>query len=182
MAVLVNCSRGPIVMDTLPVIKLTEWYGTPGRDEVYAYARFYLREDALCLSMTVFDGCPPATQRAIAAFEFGGQLFELRFLPSQKMEWQCFENGAWKAQPASACVFSAGSDEQGWYWQAQCTLPAAALNKAGLQLPQPNESFCGGFFLTDELEEAFGSAFRFCGTGIPTPDHHCFTKFSVISY
>ena len=162
MAVLVNHSSADIVMDTLPVIKLTEWYGHPERDEVYAYARVCISAGALRLSMTVFDGEPPATQQAIALLRLNGVLLRLVFTPDKRV--QLYANG--QLAPAPACLFGAGSDEQGWYWQATCTVDDALLQSCGVRLPAAGDSFEGGFFLQDAREEAFGSAFA-CPDGTP---------------
>ncbi len=159
MAVLVNHTDADIVMDTLPVIKLTEWYGVPGRDQVYAYARVCICRNALRVSMTVFDGEPPATQQAIAVLELGGRLFQLAFTPERRVSFVDCTDAVPVSLPAPPCLFSAGSDEQGWYWQALCTVSADALEQCGVPLPVPGDSFRAGFFLQDEAEEAFGSAF-----------------------
>ena len=162
MAVLVNHSISDIVMDTLPVIKLTEWYGTPARDEVYAYARLCISGGALRLSMTVFDGEPPATQQAIALLRLNGVLLRLVFTPDRRVQLYTGD----QLVPAPACLFGAGSDEQGWYWQAACTVDAAQLQSSGIPLPAVGDSFEGGFFLQDAREDAFGSAFV-CPDGTP---------------
>ena len=174
MAVLVNLSFSDIVMDTLPVIKLTEWYGHPERDEVYAYARVCISAGALRLSMTVFDGEPPATQQAIALLRLNGVLLRLVFTPDKRV--QLYANG--QLAPAPACLFGAGSDEQGWYWQATCTVDASLLQDCGVRLPTVGDSFTGGFFLQDALEEAFGSAFA-CPDGSPAKG---ISTFTVIPY
>ena len=162
MAVLVNHSFSDIVMDTLPVIKLTEWYGAPGRDEVYVYARLCISSGALRLSMTVFDGEPPATQQAVALLRLNGVLLRLVFTPDKRV--QLYTDGQLVSAPA--CLFGAGSDEQGWYWQASCTVDAAQLQRCGIRLPAVGDSFEGGFFLQDAREDAFGSAFA-CPDGTP---------------
>ena len=162
MAVLVNHSPAQIVMDTLPVIKLTEWYGTPARDQVYAYARLCISAGALRLSMTVFDGEPPATQQAIALLRLNGVLLRLVFTPDKRVQLYTDD----QLVSAPACLFGAGSDEQGWYWQATCTADAALLQSCGVCLPAVGDSFEGGFFLQDVREDAFGSAFA-CPDGTP---------------
>ncbi|MBQ8610393.1 MAG: hypothetical protein IJ412_01665 [Oscillospiraceae bacterium] len=176
MAVLVNHSPADIVTETLPVIKLTEWYGTPGRDEVYAYARVCICSGALRVSMTVFDGTPPATQQAIAILQPGVTELQLTFTPDKRVLLTA--DGQAVPLPADACLFSAGADEQGWYWQGVCTLEAGLLQRCGAVLPTPGESFCGGFFLQDALEEAFGSAFAIRGGTL----QDCLDTLTVIPY
>ena len=174
MAVLVNHSTVDIVMDTLPVIKLTEWYGTPARDEIYAYARICISGGALRLSMSVFDGEPPVTQQAIVLLKLGRTALQLVFTPDRQV--QLFADG--QALPFPGGLFGAGSDEQGWYWQASCAMDAALLESCGAKLPAAGESFFGGFYLKDSLEEAFGSAFV-------CPDHTMqsgMTQLVVIPY
>lgn len=174
MAVLVNHSRTDIVMDTLPVIKLTEWYGTPGRDEVYTYARICISGGALRLSMTVFDGEPPATQQAAALLHLDGGTLKLIFTPDKTVRLSVND----RALSPPACLFGAGSDEQGWYWQATCTVDAPLLQDCGVRLPTVGDSFTGGFFLQDALEEAFGSAFA-CPDGSLAKG---ISTFTVIPY
>lgn len=174
MAVLVNHSRTDIVMDTLPVIKLTEWYGTPGRDEVYAYARICISGNALRLSMTVFDGDPPATQQAIALLQLDGGTLRMIFTPDKTVRLLVNDH----ALPPPACLFGAGSDEQGWYWQATCTVDTSLLKSCDVRLPAVGDSFTGGFFLQDALEEAFGSAFA-CPDGLSA---NGVSTFIVIPY
>lgn len=176
MPVLVNHSPADIVTETLPVIKLTEWYGTPGRDEVYTYARICICGGALRVSMTVFDGEPPVTQQAIALLDLDGVRLQLTFTPDRAAKLTV--SGAAASLAGDACLFSAGADEQGWYWQAVCTLDEAFLQGCGAALPAPGTSFLGGFFLQDALEEAFGSAFSIGGS---TPAD-CLDVLTVIPY
>lgn len=185
MPVLVERAESAVVMDTLPVLKLTEWYGLPGRGTVYTYGRLYVRggeKAALCVGMTVFDGRPPATQRACAAFDFGRGTLWLRFSPGREVRAFCVSGQNLWSLPEPECVFGAGSDEQGWYWQAQCTVDEALLAGCGAGLPAVGSSFSGGLFLTDEMEEAFGSAFAFSGSGVPKPGPACFDEFVVVPY
>ena len=180
MPVLVDWSNQNIVMDTLPVIKLTEWYGTPARDTVYAYARMCASDRALRLSMTAFDGEPPATQTAFALLQLGEARLRLAFTPDKTV--RLTEETTGRRLPDPACTFSAGVDEQGWYWQAACTLEAAALAACGAALPRVGDSFRGGFFVQDALEEAFGSAFAAEHPDGPFRPSACLGSFAVISY
>ncbi len=157
MPVLVDHALRSLVLDTLPVVKLTEWYGTPARDQVYTYARLCVAAGALHLAMTVFDGAPPATQRACARLHLNGKALRLTFGPDGSAS--ATVDGVPATLPEGCCLFAAGADEQGWYWQAHAILDRALLQSWGIALPAPGDTFEGGFTLQDENEEAFGSAF-----------------------
>ena len=164
MAVLIEHLTGPVVMDTLPVIKLTHWYGTPARDEVYTYARLCLCPEGLRVRMTVFDREPAPTETATVLLYLGTPL-RLDFTRSTARL-----TGSGTAADLPQTVFSAGADEQGWYWQADCLLSPAELARLNAAPPADGVAFDAAFFLRDTRELAFGSAFS-CPTGkAPVPE------------
>lgn len=186
MAVLITHAQQALDMDTLPVIKLTEWYGVPGRDTVYAYARMYFCGGGLRLCMTVFDGHPPATQTAHAVLGLGARTLELAFTAASAgyALWEGETPPAdpfFSPLPAGCCLFGAGEDEQGWYWQVTCHLKADFLAGCGLTVPADGQSFCGGFFLQDRLEAAFGSAFAAPSPAASDP-RACLGELTVAAY
>ena len=164
MAVLIEHLTGPVVMDTLPVIKLTHWYGTPARDEVYAYARLCLCAEGLRIRMTVFDRQPAPTETATALLRLNKTL-RLEFT------WDTARLTVGdEAYELPQTVFSAGADEQGWYWQADCLLRQEALARSGIELPADGVAFDAAFFLRDRRETAFGSAFACPADEAPAPE------------
>lgn len=170
MPLAVALANAELPMETLPVVKLIHWYGAPARDCVYTYGRLYACSGALHLTMTVFDGQPPATQRAMALFRFeAGALLRLCFAPQGTAEAALHRSGQTQTLTAPACRFGAGADEQGWYWQADCVLDAGFLAAVGAPMPAPGVSFEGGLFLQDTLEAAFGSAFAAPAGRLPLP-------------
>lgn len=176
MAVWVTCAQRDVEIETLPVVKLTQWYGTPGRDTVYAYARLCFCRGGLWLQMTVFDGAPPATQTAQALLQLGDRWLHLCFAADGQASCRCGDADI--PLPAGACAFGAGQDEQGWYWQATCRLDAAFLARCGATAPRPGQTFAGALFLQDALEEAFGSAFAL-PPAQPCRPQNCLGQFAV---
>ena len=47
MPFLVTDSASPLAFETLPALKVTEFYGQPRRGEVYSYLRCYVHKGAL---------------------------------------------------------------------------------------------------------------------------------------
>jgi len=166
MSVLIESLPAGAAADTLPVVKLTCWYGQPARGPVYSYARICLTQQGLRLVMTVFDGTPPSTQQAVAALGLGKGLVWLSFGPDGSVRAEYRLGDVCLSLPAPVCVLGRGSDEQGWYWQVDCTLtpqllqPCLAVDSL-VRLPQINSRFPVGFFLRDTQESptVFGSAF-----------------------
>ncbi len=175
-----HTSRAP-VMDTLPVIKLTHWYGTPARDAVYSYARLAIGSGALHLAVTVFDREPPPTQRFAALLQLPGGTLRLTFGPGHAEAQRMAPDGTATALPlpAGGCIAGAGEDEQGWYWQVRTALPQGWLSAHGLQLPEAGSLFRGAFILQDGNEEAFGSAFAAPDAADPRPES-CMGDFAAI--
>ena len=164
MAVLIERLTGPVAMDTLPVIKLTHWYGTPARDEIYAYARLCLCPEGLRIRMTVFDREPAPTEKITALLQMKRSL-RLEFT----RDTACLTAGS-EAYGLPQTVFSAGADEQGWYWQADCLLQRELMARAGAEMPADGVAFDAAFFLRDTREEAFGSAFACPAGESPVPE------------
>lgn len=164
MAVLIEHLTGAVVMDTLPVIKLTHWYGTPARDEIYAYTRLCLCPEGLRIRMTVFDREPPLTETAAALL-----------LLNRPLRLEFTQDTARMTVGDETCglpqtIFSAGADEQGWYWQADCLLQQETLARSGVELPADGTAFDAAFFLQDRRETAFGSAFACPAGEAPAPE------------
>ena len=164
MAVLVEHLTEPVVMDTLPVIKLTHWYGVPARGEIYAYVRLCLCPEGLHVRMTVFDRQPAPTETASALLRME-KILRLEFTRETA---RLTVNGETYGLPQTA--FSSGADEQGWYWQADCLLRQDELTRWGVELPADGAAFDAAFSLRDSREAAFGSAFACPAGETPAPE------------
>ncbi len=163
MSYLITNSNTPLLMDTVPVLKIKEYYGEAGRDNVYSYMRCYAFEGELYCSFTSFDIDPPEGVKmalclfspdtnsglvATASKHSGAQLYAHTSAGEDVLSDAL--------QPQSVVT---GVDEQGFYWSVSLTIKKQAfINTFGKELSS-GELFFGNLFLYSEHESAFGCAF-----------------------
>ena len=63
MPFLVTDSASPLAFETLPALKVTEFYGQPRRGEVYSYLRCYVHRERCTTASRCLTASPPATAR-----------------------------------------------------------------------------------------------------------------------
>ncbi len=169
MPFLVTDSATPLPAETLPALKLTYYYESSARGEIYAYLRCYVHKGDFCYNLLVFEESPPVSRRIGFAL-----------CPAQNAQQFLFASFAKPASTESltlcsiqnsglACVTrhlvapqarrSAGEDEQGPYWCAEGTLPASVFLEAFGKAPQAGELWPGNVFLYDTSAPGFGAAF-----------------------
>ncbi len=185
MPFLVTDSASPLAFETLPALKVTEFYGRPRRGEVYSYLRCYVREGSLYYSVTVFDGAPPATARigfAITAQDDARRYLFAELGKDIPCQLTLYEDDqpvqTLKAPPVRQL---AGQDEQGEYWGAESVLDAQLFRTFFGCAPQAGTLLPGNVFLFDRTETAFGAAFPVPADG-PVPTSRGFDSFLVVPY
>lgn len=187
MPFLITDSAVPLLMETVPALKIAHFNGMPRRDNVYAYLRCYICCGALHLAVTAFDGQPPDTVRFGLAFTqaddtekylffsfapSGGNSLTLRSV-AQGDVCQTFD------APPSQIV--TGGDEQGLYWSAESVLPAQVFKAAFGKAPAAGHVYAGNVFLYDTTEAAFGAAFA-VPQGETVPTAKGFDVFTIVPY
>lgn len=166
MPFLITDSDKPLLMDTVPALKLTHFNGEPARGEVYAYMRCYACNGALHLSFTEFDEAPPeGTHMALALMpaDKDDSFLYLTLDKAAKCDLKLLDartNNCVKALTPPSVSIVTGSDEQGLYWCAETVIEKEIFDKV-LSSPMKSGSvFAGNVFLCKDGEAAFGSAFK----------------------
>ncbi len=172
MAFPVMQSTLPVVLDTLPALKVRRYHGQSKMGNVYCYARMYFLKDSLQLSLCAFERAPDAATRI--EFAVGGteKAFLLLSLSREGATLSRCGGGMPLVLPAPPPAFFSGVDEQGWYWGAQVSLAAPLLAQAGM-VPLPRE-FSAAVFKTRTDEDAFGASFE----ALPGGEKLAFENFS----
>ncbi len=190
MPFLVTDSAAPLPAETLPALKLREFYGVPRRGCIYSYLRCYVRGGDFYYNLTVFDETPPSTQHVALALSCddaaqsylwavfqkgGGERLSLRLAPAGGRD----EEARPLEMPPARYV--AGGDEQGLYWGAEGVIPAQAFRQAFGCVPRAGMFLPGNVFLFDDAEAAFGAAFP-VPSGHRPPTGAGFEPFMIVPY
>ncbi len=187
MPFFITDSGEPLLMDTVPAVKLCNFNGEPSRGEVYAYMRCYACKGALHLSFTEFDEAPPdGTHMSLALMPADrddcflyleldkNAVCTLRLLDAK--DKSCIKELA----PPHADIVT-GSDEQGLYWCGETVLDNEIFDKVLFAPMRTGAVFAGNVFLRNDGEAAFGSAFK-----VPpqesAPTAAGFDVFTVVPY
>ena len=187
MPFLISDSATPLLMETVPVLKITHFYGHPQRDEVYAYLRCFVCKGALHFCLTGFDEAPPATVRFGLALQSADCLGRYLFLSVGKESGAALslcegDTGAVLGSLAAPPVqVVTGGDEQGLYWSAQGVLPAQVFSAQFSAPMRAGALWAGNVFLYDTQDTAFGAAFP-VPAGCTVPTGAGFDSFTVVPY
>ncbi|MEG2930820.1 MAG: hypothetical protein RR825_03445, partial [Ruthenibacterium sp.] len=119
MAFLITDSATSLLMETVPALKITHFYGQSLRDHVYAYLRCYVLHGDWHCCFTSFDEAPPKGARMALCLQpamGGGTLiYSVNKYTGAALIVQ-ETNAALPDIPAAQIV--TGGDEQGLYWSA----------------------------------------------------------------
>jgi hypothetical protein len=180
----------PLLAETLPALKITEFCGAPARGTVYAYLRCYVHRGSLHYSVYVFDEAPPATARvglAITADSTASRYLFLSLSAAGSLACSLYahtpgqDDTPLQAVEAPPVRTFGGADEQGGYWGAQGVLPAELWQSCFGSTPQAGSVLPGNVFLYDTQQPAFGAAFAApANAHIPTAQG--FSSFVVVPY
>ncbi|MDD3429582.1 MAG: hypothetical protein PHG02_06225 [Oscillospiraceae bacterium] len=185
MSILVSHSQTPLLPDTLPAVKMTEFFGSAKSGPVYSYLKLHECNGSIHLCLMAFEETPAPQSRLGAAFCFDNtQPGKFIFFSANAMEnfsLLLYNNTANPlALPASGSIFS-GRDEQGFYWGVETILSADLLAQHFGSAPKVKSVFGGNAFKYNTTEAAFGSAFAVpLGNTVPTCKG--FGTFTVVPY
>ena len=167
MAFLITDSAAPLLMETVPALKITHYYGHAVRDNVYAYLRCFVRSGSVYCCFTCFDEAPPETaflalclqpaDRSETALCFAAGKGSGTVLTVRGADGTVLKTLA--AQAADAVQVVTGGDEQGLYWSINAVLPATAFSEVFGDTPKSGSVFAGNLYLCNSAETAFGAAF-----------------------
>lgn len=185
MAALLTCTQTPLVMDTVPAVKIVNFNGSPKKDMVYAYARLYVLNGALCFRLTRFEEAPSENVRMGIAICSANQTDKFLYLWvdfNANAQLCIYNNGAILQSYTSPKIsVSHGGDEQGLYFTAEGTINGDIIETALGQKMKPNAVFAGNIYSYDVTESSFGAAFKVpIGQAIPTQSG--FEAFTCVSY
>ncbi len=187
MPFLITDSAVPLLMETVPALKIAHFNGIPARDTVYAYLRCYICRGALHVAVTGFDGQPPATVRfglALADADDTTKYLFLSLAPSGENSLAVYSVADQKVQQsldAPLTQIVTGGDEQGLYWSAESVLPAQVFTAVFGKALKAGGVCAGNVFLYDIGEAAFGAAFP-VPQGETVPTAKGFDVFTIVPY
>ena len=186
MPFLITDAAAPLLMDTVPALKLTCFSGHPARDEVYAYLRCYVCRGALHFCFTEFDEAPPDDVRfglALQPADETERYLLLRVAPraGAQVTVRSAQGTAERALAAPAVQYTAGSDEQGIFWSAEGKLEASLLHMLFGKAMKAGAVWAGNVFLYRGSEAAFGAAFP-VPEGLTAPTAEGFDTFTIVPY
>ena len=181
---LVSYTKTPMVLDAVGALKVTYYYGRSALDDVYTYLRAFVLRGDLIFSLTAFEQVPPPESRIAAAFCFAPEkdsFFYLTVGPDGPAEAFLVKEGkmAPLSLPKPGSRFG-GSDEQGFYWGYEFSLPRDFLAQLGGDL-LPGSIFTGNLYKYAVGETAFGAAFP-CDPAYGFPRTENFGEFVVVPY
>lgn len=166
MSFLITDSKTPLLMETVPVLKLTHFYGALPHGMVYAYVRCFACKGALHVCFTEFDENPVPTAYLALYLQAPEQESSYLSLTVRKhggaaLQMCAAATGA--AVQTLACEQPAivtGGDEQGLFWSARVTLTADTLRKTLGKAPKAGDFILGNVLMLDETApHAAGAAF-----------------------
>ena len=174
-----------LLPETLPAVKILHFNGAPRRDTVYAYARISACGDALHCSFLRFEEAPAASVRMALAITSADctnafALVSVSFAGQASFDY--YETGKEpQNMPIAAPHVYKGTDEQGFYNGADCTVPLDTLAKLLDKAFVPGAVFAGNVYSYDITEAAFGAAFAVpISERIPTAAG--FEAFTCVSF
>lgn len=165
MPFLITDSATPLLMETVPALKVSHFYGNPARGNVYAYLRCYVHKGDFHCCMSEFDAAPPMdTRMAIAICPAEDTetflLFSLgKEEPSATLTLCDKEGNTLKTLDAPMTALTCGEDEQGLFWSRTGVLSGKIFKESFGAAPRAGDVYVGNVLLYQENETAFGTAF-----------------------
>ncbi len=150
-------------METVPVLKVTEYTGTAKRDNVYTYMRCFAYNGSMFCNFTSFDECPlSGTMLTLILQHVSGEnLMTVTCGKSTPLRAEITFDGTCAdiTKHINAQPVVTGCDEQGYYWGINFEITKEAFKKAFCKKLSDGDVFTGNFFIHSTQESAFGSAF-----------------------
>lgn len=175
----VTFSSVPIVADTLPALKVRYYCGTAAHKKLYAYARLYVLQGSLQLSLYCFEQTPTANSRLSFLLSKRGKSMVLSVWEKQaSLSFQTPLGESTLELPVPS--FFSANDEQGWYWGAHISIPDYLLQQGDFYL-HCGESFVGALFQHVVGQAGFGSCFEISNTDTMADIANC-KSFLVVPY
>ncbi len=165
MPYFITNSKTPLLMETVPVLKITHYLGNAKRDNVYTYMRCYAYGGDLHCSFTCFDECPEEDSRVALSLSYIDSESVLQIVAgkytkvSGNIQIPSSGNIDVNEKYINQSPVTTGSDEQGDYWSVNFTIGGNIFKKAFNVSIKNNTVFVGNFFIYSLSEKAFGSAF-----------------------
>ncbi len=165
MPYFITDSKTPLLMETVPVLKVMHYYGNAKRDNVYTYMRCYAHNEELYCNFTCFDECPDDGSRIAVTLQHlsGENILNIvagKYIPvSGSIINEHNTNNCIDSSYIQQSAVITGSDEQGIYWSVNFKICKQAFKKAFSINLKSNTVFSGNLFLYSLTENAFGSAF-----------------------
>lgn len=180
----VTASNVPLVFETLPAVKVTNYSFAKILTNLYTYARFYVYNGSLVVGVYGFKESPDEQDRISLVVGQKSNYLLFSISPKQSSLVLANETTTLHTQtgvqlPAPALSFFAGTDEQGWFWGAETTLTAEVLQQAGLVLTT-GAQFDAAVFYHRTTQEGFGTSFDY-NPHLPLVRQH-YPTFTVVSY
>lgn len=189
MPFLLTDSATPLLMETVPALKIRHFYGNSARGNVYAYLRCYVHKGDFYCCMSAFDAAPPAGTRMALALcpaedtekfllfslskEESGNTLTLRSKDGKNLE-------AFEAPPTT---LTCGEDEQGLFWSRTGVLSGKLFKKIFNTVPHAGDVYTGNVLLYQENEAAFGTAFCMPSPLAGSPIRMAgFETFTIVPY
>ncbi len=147
-------------METVPVLKVTHYYGTAKRDDVYTYMRAFAYNGSMFCSVTSFDENPPQDVRVSFCFK-PLDIENSLVCTCDKYTGVCTKSG--KDGDITTHIKQGqvvtGNDEQGYYWGVSFEIRPKVFEIAFGKTPQDGTVYAGNLFIHSNKESAFGAAF-----------------------
>ncbi len=165
MPYFITNGKAPLLMETVPVLKTTYYYGNAVRDNVYTYMRCYAYNGSMFCNFTSFDENPPEHVRLSLSLTHidsddilvctCGKTAQISALLQKSTNEQLSFTNYIKSEPVIT-----GNDEQGFYWSINFEITAKAFKLAFNKKVETKDIYIGNFFIHSLNEDAFGSAFE----------------------
>ncbi|MFV0353469.1 MAG: hypothetical protein ACK5JF_14380 [Oscillospiraceae bacterium] len=184
MGIPVTASSTPLVFETLPAIKVTNYSFAKILTNLYTYARFYVHNGSLVVGVYGFKESPDEQDRISLVVGQKNRYLLLSISPRQASLVLADDAATLQTQtgvqlPAPSLSPFAGTDEQGWFWGAEAILSADVLQQAGLVLT-PGAQFGAAVFYHRSNQEEFGTSFAY--NPLLPLIHQPYPAFTVVSY
>ncbi len=167
---LITYCTSPILFDTLPALKATEFYHcTKEEERVYCYQKLFVQNGDFNFAFTCFEQRPAAGSRCgfIFTFEDDQVCPPLLLSAAANGTVSATQNGAPCHLPLAGKPFS-GADEQGHYWGVAFTFPRTFCESIFGKTAAPGIVLLGNFVKYFETGAAICAAHPLPGGCIPT--------------
>lgn len=142
MEILISQSEVPLVFDAIPAIKVSH-YVSQGLS-IYTYARVYALKNDIILNLCSFERDPIEESAIQFYFYQKGETAQMvvTLTPTKLFCEIEQDNGNKEKIELEQPTRFSGTDEQGWYWGGNVTVPQIILRKIGIEV-EVGKSFTG---------------------------------------